>query len=300
MEKTLVVMAAGLGSRFGGLKQATPVDEDENFIMDYSVYDAIRNGFTKVVFVIREEHLNLFKNSIGKRLENKIKVCYALQKMDEIPVSLDVSKREKPWGTVHALLCAKSYVDGSFVVVNADDFYGYNAFKEANFFLDNVTCTTEYACISYQYGVTKSMEGSVKRGVLEVNQNNEITSIIECSIETIGKEFIASPLNGEECFPISYETPVSMNLFAFQKSIFDFLDAYFLKFFTQNKEELLKSEALLPECLMENIKNKSITLYNCPSNSLWLGMTYRSDLDDVKEKLKELKSKQEYPLHLWE
>ena len=147
MDLTLVVMAAGMGSRFGGLKQITPIDEEENFIIDYSVYDAIRAGFKKVVFVIKEENLSIFKETIGRRIENKIEVCYAFQKIEDIPITMDITSREKPWGTVQAILAAKPYVNGSFVVINADDFYGKNAFLAAAKFLKEVTTPYTYANI---------------------------------------------------------------------------------------------------------------------------------------------------------
>ena len=299
MEKAIVVMAAGVGSRFGGLKQATPIDAEENFILDYSVYDAIKYGFTKVVFIIREEFLELFKSTIGKRLEGKIKVEYAFQKIEDIPISLDISNRTKPWGTVQALLSAKPYVNGQFIVLNADDFYGENAFREASLFLDNNKDSYTYACLSYEYGVTKSLEGSVKRGLLEFSKDNIITSIKECSIGYESNKLIARPLINNDSFEIKEDAPVSMNLFAFQNDVFDLLEEYYNDYFKQDKETILNGEVLLPECLMENIKKDKIKIINQPSNSLWIGMTYKSDLDIVKEKIKELKEKGVYKNSLW-
>lgn len=299
MDLTLVVMAAGMGSRFGGLKQITPIDDDGNFIIDYSIYDAIRYGFKKVVFVIREEFFNDFKNTIGKRLENKVEVCYAFQKLEDIPVDIDISKRSKPWGTAQAILAAKPYVNGSFAVINADDFYGSNAYLEAANFLNNVKNPYHYACISYAFFDTKSLEGAVKRGVLSLDEN-KVTSIIESSIECVDDKVIASPLNGDTEFSILPDAPVSMNFFAFQNDIFSILEEYWKQYFNNSEEKIMEGEVLLPDCLNKNIINGKITMDNYPSHSKWLGMTYRSDLDIVKENIQELKNQNVYKEHLWE
>lgn len=299
MDLTLVVMAAGVGSRFGGLKQITPIDEDENFIIDYSVYDALIAGFKKIVFVIREEYLNDFKSTIGKRLANRIEVSYAFQKIDDIPQKINLASRTKPWGTVQAILAAKPYVSGPFVVINADDFYGRNAYLAAADFLKNVKTPYTYANISYEYGVTKSLEGSVKRGVLDLD-GDTIKSIVESSVGYENGKIIARPLNGDAAFEIAENHPVSMNFFAFQYDIFELLEEYWLNFFNQSEEAILKSEVLLPECLKENILNNRIVILNEPSKSIWLGMTYRSDLEFVMKKINELKAQNIYRNHLWE
>lgn len=299
MDLTLVVMAAGVGSRFGGLKQITPVDEDGNFIIDYSVYDALRVGFKKVVFVIREEFLEDFQNTIGKRLEGKIEVDYAFQRIDDIPISMDLKGRTKPWGTVQAILAAKPYVEGSFVVVNADDFYGKNAFVAASEFLKSVDTPYTYANISYEYGVTKSEEGAVKRGVLSL-EGNQINSIIECSVGQENGKIMVHPLVSGDAFTIEESHPVSMNFFAFQYDVFALLEEFWQNYFKQSEEDILAGEALLPECLKENIENGRIMILNQPSKSVWLGMTYRSDLEFVENSINTLKNKGDYSAHLWE
>lgn len=298
-EYTLVVMAAGMGSRFGGLKQITPIDDDGNFIIDYSAYDAKKSGFTKIVFVIKEENKEAFASTIGKRLEGKIKVEYAFQRKEDIPENKKylVSQREKPWGTAQAILCASPYVNGPFAVINADDFYGYDAFHQAYQFLSTHDSFHEYACISYPFGVTASLEGAVKRGVLKLN-DNKIESIIESSIEIKENKAYATPLDGSEPFTMDINAPVSMNMFAFQHDLFTLLEDYFENYFKQSDEMILKGEALLPECLKNNIENHTITIYSTPSKSKWLGMTYRSDLEKVKKTLDELKENKEYPIHL--
>ncbi len=299
MKKTLVVMAAGMGSRFGGLKQITPVDEDGNFIIDYSIYDARRSGFEKVVFVIKEENLDDFQNTIGKRLQDKIEVCYAFQELEDIPISKTFPTRSKPWGTVQAILCARPFVDGPFAVVNADDFYGYQAFQTASIFLDSLSEPYTYASITYPYGVTSSKEGAVKRGVLKL-EGEFIKEIIECSIDEINGEILATPLDGSDAFVIEEDTPVSMNLFAFQNDFFDLLNDYWIQFFKNDPEYLLSHEALLPDCLKENLEKGKIKIVNCPSHSKWIGMTYKSDLDMVKSELEEFKKEKIYQKHLWE
>lgn len=299
MKKTLVVMAAGLGSRFGGLKQITPIDEDGNFIMDYSIYDAIKAGFEKVVFIIREEFLSDFESTIGKRLEGKIEVSYAFQKLEDIPISLDLKKRTKPWGTIQAILSVKPFVDGPFVIVNADDFYGAGAFLASAKFLEQETTPYTYANISYQYGVTKSKEGAVKRGVLSLEED-KIISIIECSVGEEAGKIVARPLNGSEPFEIKEEHPVSMNFFAFQQDVFDLLEEFWENYFQQDVDKILEGEVLLPECLKEYIENGRITIFNQPGNSTWLGMTYKSDLELVEKAIANLKEKGEYGTHLWE
>ena len=300
MNLTLVVMAAGKSSRFGSSKQTTPVDKDGNFIIDYSLYDAIKAGFTKVVFVIQKVSLTLFQESIEKRLNSKIEVCYAFQNLEDIPLAFVVSKREKPWGTVQALLCAKPYVHEPFVVINADDFYGRNAFLEAAKFLKSIDKPYTYANISYRYGVTKSLNDSVKRGVLKL-EGDRVQSIQECQIEMIHGENIATPLLGGESFVVLDEDPVSMNFFAFQEDVFGLLEEYFKNFFLQEESKILGKEVLLPECLQKNIENKKIIILNKPGNSLWLGMTYKEDLHTVKTNLQFLKDTEGlYQNHLWE
>ncbi len=295
---TCVVMAAGMGSRFGGLKQITPIDDDGNFIIDYSVFDAIKAGFNKVVFVIKREHLKDFEETIGNRLKDKIRVEYAFQDILDIPIKMDLHGREKPWGTVQAILCATPYVRGSFVVINADDFYGSNSFQEASKFLQEDYEPYTYANISYPYGKTCSDYGAVKRGVLSLDKEH-IVSIIESSIEKKDGFILATPLNGSEPFQISNDTPVSMNFFAFQEDVFEILEDYWNAFFHQEVDMIRTKEALLPECLEDGLKKKKISLLFRPTDSLWLGMTYQSDLEIVKAKVLELKNRGEYPKSLW-
>ena len=189
--KTLVILAAGMGSRFGGTKQTYPVGPNGEFIMDYSIYSAIKYGFTKIVFVIREEYLDEFKSTIGKRIEGKIDVGYAFQKIDDIPLGFEVPEgRVKPWGTAHAIYCARDEVVGNFGVITADDFYGDKAFKDLSEALEY----NYYSIIGYHIADTLSKNGSVKRGVIK-SENGNVLSIIESSCFLDGDVVRCTPLD---------------------------------------------------------------------------------------------------------
>lgn len=301
MQKTLVVMAAGMGSRFGGLKQIEPVGPNGEFIIDYSAYDAKRAGYDKIVFVIKKEIEEVFKETIGKRLEGKIKVEYAFQEIMDVPNGMEniAEKREKPWGTVQAVLAAKDLVNGSFVVINADDFYGYDSYVKSAEFLDNNANENEYAAINFPYDVTASKFGSVKRAVCYPKEG-EIKKLIESKITTMDGYALCEPLSGEESFQIELDHPVAVNMFAFKNNFFQYLEEYFDNYFNNSEEFILKNEALLPELIKEKLDNGQIVLHNIVSNSTWLGMTYREDLDILKRNIEELIEKGEYPKKLWD
>lgn len=299
MKKTLVVMAAGMGSRFGGLKQIEPVGPNGEFIIDYSVYDAKRAGFEKVVFVIKKELEQAFKETIGKRVEDKIEVAYAFQEINDIPAKGYLAeKRMKPWGTIQAVLSAKDYTEGDFVVINADDFYGHDSYLKASKFLDESKIENEYACISYPFNVTASKFGSVKRGVCFV-EGDAITEIIESKITVDGDKALAEPLNGDQSFKMELNQPVSMNMFAFKYKFFEYLEKYFQDYFKQDDEVILNSEALLPELVKDKLLAGEITLKNIVSDSMWLGITYREDLEELVSSIKLLIENGEYPNKLW-
>lgn len=301
MQKTLVVMAAGIGSRFGGLKQIEPVGPNGEFIIDYSAYDAKRAGYDKVVFVIKKEIEDVFKETIGKRLEGKIKVEYVFQEIMDVPEGKEniAEKREKPWGTVQAVLAAKNLVNGSFVVINADDFYGYDSYLKSAEFLDNNTQENEYAAINFPYDVTASKFGSVKRAVCYPKEG-EIKKLIESKITTMEGYALCEPLSGDEAFQIELNHPVAVNMFAFKNNFFQYLEEYFNNYFNNSEDFILNNEALLPELIKEKLDNEQIVLQNIVSNSTWLGMTYREDLDILKHNIEELIKKGEYPEKLWD
>lgn len=298
MEKTLVVMAAGMGTRFGGLKQIEPVGPNGEFIIDYSIYDAKRAGFTKVVFVIKEELEEVFKETIGKRLEDKIKVEYAFQRIDDIPKLYLRDMREKPWGTVQAVLCTQHVVDGDFVVINADDFYGYDTFRKASQFLNESKSEEEYACITYPFHVTASKYGSVKRGVCFV-EGDYIVDIKESNVILEGNEAKAVTLANNEEFRVPAIQPVSMNCFAFKHKFYQYLEEYFMDYFKQDDEVVIEGEILLPELVKEKLEKGEIRLKNITSSGLWFGITYKEDLSELVGSIKTLIEKGEYPNKLW-
>lgn len=298
---TLVILAAGMGSRFGGLKQIEPMGPSDEFIIDYSVYDAIKAGFNKIVFIIKRENYELFKETIGKRVEPHIKVEYAFQELNNLPENFSVPKdRVKPLGTAHAVLCAKDYVNEPFAMINSDDFYGRDAFIKAYKFLSNTdNDSSEYGMIGYMVANTLTENGSVKRGVCEVDSNNYLKSITESKIEKIGNEIVASPLDGSDSFTVNSDDTVSMNFLLFTPSIFGYIEEGFSKFFIDNKEDLLTSEYLIPDVVSNLIKDGKASMKVIRTTASWHGVTYREDTPDVKNSIKKLVDEGEYKENLW-
>ena len=298
---TLVILAAGMGSRFGGLKQIEPMGPSDEFIIDYSVYDAIKAGFNKIVFIIKRENYELFKETIGKRVEPHIKVEYAFQELNNLPKGWDIpSGRMKPLGTAHAVLCAKDYVNEPFAMINSDDFYGRDAFIKAYKFLSNTdNDSSEYGMIGYMVANTLTENGSVKRGVCEVDSNNYLKSITESKIEKIGNEIVASPLDGSDSFTVNSDDTVSMNFLLFTPSIFGYIEEGFSKFFIDNKENLLTSEYLIPDVVSNLIKDGKASMKVIRTTASWHGVTYREDTPDVKNSIKKLVEEGEYKENLW-
>ena len=293
---TLVIMAAGLGSRFGGLKQIEPVGPNGEFIIDYSIYDAIQAGFDKVVFIIKEENYDVFRNTIGKRIEGKVKVEYAFQSLDKIPEGVNLPEsRVKPLGTGQALYCAMEYIDGPFAVISADDFYGGESFKHLS---DSLNKDNEFSVIGYKIGNTLTENGSVKRGVCFV-ENNILTSIIESRVERVNGEIVCEPLDGRDSYTVESEHPVSMLMYGMHVGIFDFLKEDINNFFELNKENLEKCEYLLPEVLSDYSAKNNIDVKVIPTNDVWKGVTYASDLEELKEYIRELIDKGVYPENLY-
>lgn len=294
-EKTLVVLAAGMGSRFGGMKQTYPVGPNGEFIMDYSIYSAIKYGFTKVVFVIREEYLDLFKTTIGARLDGKIKVGYAFQKLDDIPEGFSVpDARVKPWGTAHAIYCARNLIEGNFGVITADDFYGDKAFSDLSKALD----TDNYSVIGYHIADTLSLNGSVKRGVIKSN-NGVITEIIESSCMLDGDVVRCIPLDkSKDEFVVSKNNSCSMLMNGFTFEMITKIGNVMRKEFEKNKDNLMDYEMLLPDIMDESIKEGK-TILDIPTDSIWVGMTYKEDAEYLKEFILKEIDKGVYPKDLW-
>lgn len=294
-EKTLVILAAGMGSRFGGMKQTYVVGPNDEFIMDYSIYSAIKYGFTKVVLVIREEYLELFKNTIGKRIEGKIKVSYVFQRLDVLPSFISVPEgREKPWGTAHAIYCAKDEIEGNFGVITADDFYGDEAFKDLSKALED----DNYSVIGYSISDTLSENGSVKRGIIKSN-NGIISDIIECSCILENDKVKCTPLDkNKEEFYVQKDNSCSMLMNGFTYDIINKISSVMKKEFEKNKDNLLDYEMLLPDIMDDSIKDGKI-IKDIHTNSKWMGMTYKDDAKSLSDYI--LKNIEDgiYPKELW-
>ena len=298
----LVIMAAGMGSRYGGLKQLDPIDDNGNFIIDYSIFDAIRCGFKKVVFIIKEENFDAFRDTVGKRVENKIETVYVFQNNNNIPEEFIIPEdRTKPFGTGHAVLCAKDVVDSNFAVINADDFYGYEAFKSAADFLKNNPEENNFALVGYKANNTFCGAKSVKRGVCGVEEN-KLTSIIESSLsKDENGEIIATPIDGSgaEPFKIENDKTVSMNLFAFTPKFLDYLDEYFYAFLDKNRRDLSSCEYFLPTVVTTLINEGKAMVDVINTDAVWFGMTYKEDKELVKESILGEVKKGIYPANLW-
>ena len=294
---TLVILAGGMGSRFGGLKQIEPMGPNGEFIIDYSIYDAIKAGFTKVVFLIKEENFNIFKETIGSRVEPHIHVEYAFQGKEHLPEGYDYPEdRTKPYGTGHAILCVKEKVQGNFVIISADDFFGYDAFKKAADFMKE---NNDFCVVGYKIGETLSETGTVKRGVC-MEKDGYITGIIESKATKEGNIVHCEPLSGADPYDIELDHPVSMLMFGFTEILFDELEEQFIPFMEANKDKLDTCEYLLPDVLDEMIKNNKVKIKVLTTTSKWLGVTYKEDAPEVRKSIKELIDKGEYPLNLWE
>lgn len=298
---TLVILAAGMGSRFGGLKQIEPMGPSDEFIIDYSVYDAIKAGFNKIVFIIKRENYELFKETIGKRVEPHIKVEYAFQELNNLPEGFSIPEdRVKPLGTAHAVLCAKNFVNEPFAMINSDDFYGRDAFIKAYDFLSTTDSTSsKYGMIGYMVANTLTENGSVKRGVCDVDDNDYLKSITESKVERVNNEIIANPLDGSDSFVVGEEDTVSMNYLLFTPSIFDYIEEGFSDFFINNKDNLLTSEYLIPDVVSKLINEDKASMKVIRTSASWHGVTYREDTPDVKASIRKLVDKGEYNSNLW-
>ncbi len=299
---TLLVMAAGMGSRFGGLKQIAPIGPNDEFIIDYSVYDAKQAGFTKVVFLIKEENYEDFKNTIGKRVEGHIPVEYVFQKNDNLPSNVEIPKeRKKPLGTAHAILCCKEVIHEPFAIINADDFYGRDAYINAFEFLRkrNTSGQEVYGMIGYSILNTLTEAGAVKRGICSISDNH-LLELIESSVKKEDGKIMATPLNGENPFEVSKDTTVSMNMLLFQPSVFSYLEKDIVEYLEREKENLLHCEYLIPDCLFDMVRKKFADVEVIHTTAKWHGVTYQEDLVDVKNAINELISKGEYKINLWD
>lgn len=294
---TLVILAGGMGSRFGGLKQIEPMGPNGEFIIDYSIYDAIRAWFTKVVFLIKEENYEIFKETIGSRVEPHIHVEYAFQGKEHLPEGYNYPEdRTKPYGTGHAILCVKEKVQGNFVIISADDFFGFDAFKKA---ADYMRDNNDFCVVGYKIGETLSETGTVKRGVC-MEKDGYLTGVIESKATKDGNIVHCEPLSGANPYDVELDHPVSMLMFGFTEVLFDELEEQIIPFMEANKDKLDTCEYLLPDVLDEMIKNNKVKIKVLTTTSKWLGVTYKEDAPEVRKSIKELIDKGEYPLNLWE
>ena len=299
----LLILAAGMGSRFGGLKQIEKIDNEGNFIIDYSIFDAIRSGFDRVVFIIKEEIYDVFKETIGKRVEERIEVAYAFQKLDYLPEGYTLPEgREKPLGTAQAILCAKDVVGDQFMILNADDFYGKESFEVAAKFLKALPKDSKgkYANVAYRVSNTMTENGSVKRGVLFADEQGVLEKLEESSIEKRNGKIIATPLDpNHEEFEIQESTLVSMNMFVFTKDIMEHLENNFKAFLDENQENLMKCEYLIPTVVSDLVQAGLVNVDVLHTEAVWYGVTYKEDRELVVNAVEAMKQQGDYPPTLW-
>lgn len=299
---TLVIMAAGMGSRFGGCKQITPVDDAGHIIIDYSIFDAIRAGFDKVVCVIKPEMEADFRQAIGDRIADKVEVKYAYQTLSALPEGYAVDpERVKPLGTGHAVLCALPLIDGPFAVINADDFYGRGAFQAAADFLMEAGAENEHAMVAYRIENTLTENGSVSRGVCTGDAEGCLADIVErVRIEVVSGGAAYTEDNGETYTAIPDGTPVSMNLWAFRAGIRDAFAGQFVDFLNNTlPSNPLKAEFYLPYVPRNLINEGKAQVRLLCTDERWYGMTYREDIDQVKAAVAAMKAGGKYPEELW-
>ncbi|MCR4655083.1 MAG: nucleotidyltransferase [Lachnospiraceae bacterium] len=329
-EPVLVILAAGMGSRYGGLKQIDPVDDQGNKIIDFSIFDAVRAGFKKAVFIIKEENLNDFKQSIGDAISSYIDIEYVFQDVSMVPEGFTVPKdRTKPWGTAHAVLCIKGVVDSPFAVINADDFYGREAYRKIYDFLAGLNASEkdgadgdqaggqaanpaeagykdrekgryDFAMVGYALKNTLTENGSVSRGVCTVSENGELLDIVERTQIEKHPDQPAYTENGKDYIPISGDSIVSMNLWGFSEGFIKETEDYF-KSFLENEmpKNPLKAEFYLPFVVDRLINEGRAKVSVLKSDDKWFGVTYKEDKPFVTESVKKLKAEGVYPEILW-
>ncbi len=296
---TLFILAAGMGSRYGGLKQIDSFTDNGEFIIDFSIYDAIRAGFDRVVFVIKKENFEIFRETVGKRIEGKIKVEYVFQGLDSLVSPEQIpAGRVKPWGTTHALLCGKEVLNDGFAVINADDFYGRDAFvKAAEFIRSAETNSSHYCMVGYMLGNTLTDNGSVARGESYGDENGYLYKIAERTklFKEEGGAYYTDD-NGE-IVHLPNETVVSMNFWGFTPKVFEGLEEDFSQFIRNNPSapDPLKSESLLPNTIGKMIQNGQCDVKILTTTAKWFGVTYADDKPDVIAKIHALIEAGEYP-----
>ena len=290
MNSTLLILAAGLGSRFGGNKQISNVGPNGEILMEYSIHDAIKAGFKKVVFVLKEEMIESVKATVGEKFKDRVELCYAVQDYSSLPSFYSLPpERTKPFGTVHAVLSAKEYLTEPFVTVNADDYYGVSCFKLMQGLLDRISSGSEAAIVTYILKNTLSDNGGVTRGVCTVS-DGELIRVDE----TGGIQLKDGVLAGENG-PVPEDSQVSMNLWGFSNLTLSRMEEYFNSFLSSLKPEEIKAECLLPTMVNDMLSSGELKVYAAQSGDRWFGITYKADKEDVESKLKELHKSGVYP-----
>lgn len=303
-EPTLVIMAAGMGSRYGGLKQMDSITKEGEILLDFSLYDAVRAGFKKVVFIIKKEIEGDFRLLIEGRSSEHIEVFYAFQEIEDLPKGYSVPEgRVKPWGTSHAILVAKHLIDGPFCVINADDYYGPAAFEKAYNYLIEAKDDDlyRYAMVGYEVQNTLTDKGTVTRGVCQVNKEGNLSHITERGkIKWEGEKVVFTEDEGSTWETIPIGTTVSMNCWLFTSSFLDELANRFANFLDENiPKKPLKCEWLLPRSVDELLVEGKATVEVLKSDDQWYGVTYQEDRDTVVKAMKKLKEEGLYPKELW-
>ncbi len=296
---TLFILAGGMGSRYGGLKQIDPFTKHGEFIIDFSIYDAIQAGFDRVVFLIKEENYEIFRETVGKRIEGKIKVEYAFQSLDKLVAPEYIpADRVKPWGTTHAVLCGAELLNDSFAVINADDFYGRDAYMKVAEFLRNAKAENDFCMLGYRIENTLTDNGSVARGICQM-KDGKLDTIVERT--KIFKTEACARFVEDDGTSVDLEpgTVVSMNFWGFTPSVLNGLAKHFVDFIKDTDREPLKSEALLPNFIGKMIVDGECDVTVLETSAKWFGVTYAADKPDTIARINQLIADGEYPDGLW-
>ncbi|MBC7746286.1 MAG: nucleotidyltransferase [Flavobacterium sp.] len=299
MKPTLLILAAGMASRYGSMKQTDAFGPHGETIIDYSIYDAIRAGFGKVSFIIREEFLDNFKSIFEPKLKNQIETDYVFQSYDLKPFGIDKAiERQKPWGTGHAVLAAKNQINEPFCVINADDFYGFDAFEKMSLFLRNDVRDDYYSLMGYEVDKTLSDYGSVSRGICKVNPEGNLEEINErVKVYTKDEEIVYEEESGNTV-PLHQNARASMNFWGFTPAIFEQSETMFKRFVEANQNNP-KSEFFIPLMAEELVKTGKANFKVIPTSSKWFGVTYKEDKPIVMKSLADLLANGSYPQNLW-
>lgn len=297
---TLLVLAAGMGSRYGGLKQIDPMGPSGETILDYSVFDALRAGFGKVVFIIRPDFEQAFREQVAAKFAKRVPVDFAFQTLDKLPAGWTVPEgREKPWGTTHAILCAKDAVRENFAVINADDFYGRDSYATLGKFLQAADPRgSDFSMVGFTLRNTLSEHGTVARGVCKTDASGLLTDIDEMTKIAKAPGGARNTRDDGSTVDLTGEEPVSMNMWGFTPRLFDHLDRVFLEFLQRAGKEM-KSESYIPMTVGQLVKERHATCRVLRTSSEWFGVTYREDKPVVQAKLAELVRRGDYPSNLW-